>query len=961
MTEELLARARALYASGDKVAAVGIYDSILRDQPDEPRALCLRGLIHRDQGDILAAEKDFRRAIKVAPDMSLPYQLLGDLLHNAKHLIMAADVYERGLARQPDDIMLLGNLAHTRLGLGHFSVSLELSRRVVTLDPNNQESWFRIGSSLCRLGRFTEAIAPLREAIRRRADCLRSRAALYVALSRSGQTDDAERLLEETEPLFEARFEHLNQFNEVLVWLADTETAFRILSSFVTRHPDHADAWNLFARLQIVSGDEQVGNTMLAKAARLAPDDAETALTYGLQLFKFGDFKQGLELYRKRWKRQNRDPREGWWAIDAPAWQGEVLREGALQIWTEQGIGDLVMFAGFFAPLADFAPRVMIESISRFRRLFERSFPWAEIYQRDQLEQGFVQKRDVRAHAPTGDLPLLLNCDLENLPQRQGYLVPDAAMMWRLRERYRARFPGKTIVGISWRSGNKSSSTTRSAELEHWRKILTRLDLGFVSLQYGSVESEVAAVNDRFGADILVDPEIDPLMDLDAFAAQVAAVDLVISVDNSTVHFAGGLGKPCWVLLPFVADWRWLRDRSDTIWYDSLRLFRQKSPDAWGDLMDDLARALSHERLSENAALLSFMHRAAKQAANAPASNDAELLYRRILQINPQDAIALNGLGRIGLATGHVAEVRPFLAAAAAIAPVAPAFEYDVVRAEQMGRVEEHAASREIADWDGVRGSVTRLFLYSTGHLAGDIAAVAELAELRAEVGHVIVECHASLVPLLARTDRRISAFAAGSLSAAELAGFDVTGRLPLRGLLPAQTQHPKWLEADPVRAAAEAAKLREKCGDRKLVGIAWTQEGSWAGTTPADWLGVDDAEWRRIFALRGFGFVVLQERMEATTLANVAINPDSVVVVEPGYDLRRRPDNFAAALAAVDIVVAPLGATAWLATALGKACHLLAPREGGALPPCRNVYRQSRNGSWRRAIEDLIDAVQSQ
>lgn len=955
-----LESARTLYAQGDHLAAQQIYDDILAASPDEPRALCLRGLLHRDNGNILAAETCFRRAIKATPTLGLPYQLLGDLLHNAKHLVMAADTYEKGLTHEPDNLMLLGNLAHTRLGLGHFEVCLELSRRVIAQDSGSQESWFRVGASLCRLGRFQEAVEPLRQALMLRTDCLRSRAALCVALARTGRESEGAELITATEPLLETNFDHLNQFNEVLVWLGEAATAFRILDAFVSRHPDHAGAWNLLGRLHIVTGDERVGNDLLAKAVQLAPEDAETNLTLGLQLFKSGDFQRGLELYRQRWKKLEGDPREQWWQIPAPAWQGEVMREGALQIWTEQGIGDLAMFAGFFAPLADRAPRVMIETIARFRNLFERSFPWAEIYQRDQLEPDYVARRDVRAHAPIGDLPLLLGSDMENLPGRQGYLVPDAAQMWRLRERYQAEFPGKLIVGISWRSGNKTSATTRSAELDLWQEVLRSPGLGFVSLQYGSVVGEVAAVNQRLGSTILVDSEIDPLIDLDAFVAQVAAVDLIISVDNSTVHFAGALGKPCWTLLPFVADWRWLQNRADSIWYDSVRLFRQASPEDWAGVMSAVAAALSIEAPASDRDLCNFMHRAAAQANIAPASHDAELLYRRILQINPQDAVALNGLGRIGLGAGHAEEVRPLLAAAAALAPVRSAFAHDLARAEQGGMRIDHIASRGVPDWDGHRRPDARLFLYSSGNLADDIAAAAELVALRAEIGHLVVECHSSLVPLLARRHRRISVFESGSLSAEELAGFDVTGRMSL-GRMANQSQFSApWVAADPARVASERAEFVGHFGSRGIVGLAWTQEGVWAGVTHQEWLGADLTEFRHIFAQHGYGFVILQERADARALEAVSAGLDCPMVLDPSQDFLKRPDKFAAAVAAIDVLVTPIGATAWLAAALGKPVHVLVPAEivSAPIPPHRGLYPRSRNGSWKRAVQDIAVAL---
>lgn len=948
-----LQAARETYARGEHDAALAAYDRILDRAPDEPRALCLRGLIYRDRGDILAAERDFRRAVKVAPNMPLTYQLLGDLLHNAKHLVMAADIYEQGLACDPDNLPILGNLAHTRLGLGHYAACLELSQRVVGQDARQQESWFRIGASLCQLQRYGEAVAPLRKAVAQKSDCLRSRAALCVALQQSGKGAAAVKEMTAAAPYIETNFDYLTQFNEVLAWLNSTETALQVLRAYLDRHPDNAGAWTLLAKLYIVSGRELEGNALLEKAAALAPQDADIQLTLGLQQVKFGDYHAGLVRYRKRWEKPQLDPREGWWDIAAPAWDGAALPAGALQIWTEQGIGDLAMFAGCFDLLPDLAPRVMLETISRFRGLMQRSFPWAEIYQRDQLPVDFVQALDVRAHAPIGDLPLLLGLDLENLPSRDGYLIPDATTTWRLRERYLARFPGRLIVGISWRSGNKTSATTRSAELDLWRDILADTRYGFVSLQYGSVGGEIAVANAAFGSDIFHDPEIDPLIDLDQFAAQVAAVDLVISVDNSTVHFAGALGKRVWVLLPRIADWRWLDGRDDSIWYARARLFRQPSPSAWPAVMARVAAALAqHEATVARADLVAMMRRCADQLAYLGQSADAEVFLRRILQMDAEDAAALNGLGRIGLATGHVAEALPFLARAAFLAPQRTDYHYDLARAAPVAI----ARSGGLPDWSPDAEHQRRLYLWSEGILAQDIAASAALSGLRAELDALAVACHPALMPLLARQDLRLSVFSLDDVGAEDLAGLELSAQAPLAALQLADTVNAgPWLRADPARVAEQRAINRAQFGSRIVLGVVAQQEGSWAGVPGANWASLPPDLCAALSAVPDVGIVLL---------GNAAPWPAEVgpgIRLDPRLDLGGRADNYAAALAAVDLVIAVESAAAWLAAALGQPLFLCQGRTGwGMAPalPATAVFRQSSNGSWVRATAELLDAV---
>jgi ADP-heptose:LPS heptosyltransferase len=114
----------------------------------------------------------------------------------------------------------------------------------------------------------------------------------------------------------------------------------------------------------------------------------------------------------------------------------------------------------------------------------------------------------------------------------------------------------------------------------------------FVSLQYGDCREAVTEVRDRLGISIHIDPSVDALTDLDSFASQVAAVDLVLSIDNATVHMAGALGRPVWTLLPFAPDWRWGAQGDTTPWYPTMRLFRQTVAGNWSGVAEAAADAL---------------------------------------------------------------------------------------------------------------------------------------------------------------------------------------------------------------------------------------------------------------------------------------------------------------------------------------------------------------------------------
>jgi len=144
------------------------------------------------------------------------------------------------------------------------------------------------------------------------------------------------------------------------------------------------------------------------------------------------------------------------------------------------------------------------------------------------------------------------------------------------------------LVGISWVSRNVDIGEAKSMLLADWRPVIDIPGVTFVDLQYGDTASERKAFEEATGAKIIHDDGIDQMKDLDAFAAQVAAMDLVITVSNTTAHMAGGLGVPAWVMLHTAPLNCWLLGRTDSLWYPSARLFRQSRVGEWADVVERL-------------------------------------------------------------------------------------------------------------------------------------------------------------------------------------------------------------------------------------------------------------------------------------------------------------------------------------------------------------------------------------
>ena len=231
--------------------------------------------------------------------------------------------------------------------------------------------------------------------------------------------------------------------------------------------------------------------------------------------------------------------------------------------------------------------RCVVDCDSRLVTLFARSFP--EI----QVVSGLARAQSLEAvfaaHLPSGSLPALFRPSESSFAAAtSSYLISDSMM----RNQFRAKYAdGRPLIGIAWQTNNQETGRERSLDLSLLAPLLSRPDLRFVSLQYGDFDSlEDQALRAR--AHLVIDRTVDQLTYIDRFAAQVAAMDMVITIDNSTAHMAGALGVPVWVLLPHLPEWRWMLDREDSPWYPTMRLLRQRRTGDWKPVIARLEEQL---------------------------------------------------------------------------------------------------------------------------------------------------------------------------------------------------------------------------------------------------------------------------------------------------------------------------------------------------------------------------------
>ena len=263
-------------------------------------------------------------------------------------------------------------------------------------------------------------------------------------------------------------------------------------------------------------------------------------------------------------------------------------------VWGEQGVGDEIMFASMITMLNQRTDQVIVESDERLIPLFRRSVTGIEFIARENPANERLLDKNIDYQIPMGSLGQWLWKDEDDFPSEGTFLVSCPVRTLLLRTKYKELADGKLLVGISWKSANRYFGNAKSTSLTYWQNFLSKFqkDCFFINLQYGDVKHEIDQFIQQTGIQVYFDDEIDSLVDLDDFAAQVMALDLVISTSSTTVHMAGALGKPVWTLLHYVPDWRWMMEGEDTLWYPTMRLFRQTETIDWAGVLQKVGNTL---------------------------------------------------------------------------------------------------------------------------------------------------------------------------------------------------------------------------------------------------------------------------------------------------------------------------------------------------------------------------------
>ena len=600
----------------------------------------------------------FDAAIVLKPDHATAHVCRGVMLSALGRKDEALLSYESALEYEPKNTDALNN-AGTLLGeLKRHNEAIDHYRRALAVHPDYVEALNNLAVSLAAIGRRDDALESYASAIRLKPsypDAIKNRAELLAIMGRNQESlkayDEVMALMPAVAEIYNNRSTVLGALNRHQEALAGYDEALRL-------KPGYVDALNnrgiTLAALRRFDEALQCFRT----ASSLQPDHVNAHWNEGLTLLRQGKFKEGWEKHEWRWQKPEFEQHKH--GFTQPQWRGEDDIAGkTLLLITEQGYGDILHFCRYVPLLLARGAKILLFVPEALASLMQSSFPQVTVLSKVSAFPPFDY------HCPLLSLPLAFDTTLETIPSATPYLrVADA-----LRTQWQQRLVGieKLRVGIVWAgSASHKNDHNRSIAFNQFQKLLQAPNAHFFSLQKEVPVHEQQALHAMPNVTLL-GGELSTFADT---AAAIEALDLVISVDTSVAHLAAALGKPTWILLPYISDWRWLPGHKDSPWYPKASVYWQPDIDQWNATLDQVANDLEHYVVparpastvgASNTDTASFAPLSVDEAVRSALEfhregnlADAEIICKTVLQIQPQHFDALQLMGTLHLQQNRV-------------------------------------------------------------------------------------------------------------------------------------------------------------------------------------------------------------------------------------------------------------------------------------------------------------------
>ena len=492
-----------------------------------------------------------------------------------------------------NDLWLLNVLAISLAKQNKFLRASKCFHSILALDPEGYNSHFNLARLFHDKGDDEKVIEFCSKSLKMHPDHLGSINLLVIINLKKGNLSKS--LIEK----------QLNIAKKILIKDPINKLALKCISHSLAELGDYKAALNTLNKLEQNYGyNPKLYNdlgTCLIELGRYseARDKlflSETNLgkyNLGMLDFKEGNYKDGWLGYEFGLKENIRKIKNLSKKFDVlPQWKIEKTA-GPLLIIGEQGLGDEIMFSTMFPEIIKKVNSIYLITDKRLHGLFSRTYPEINIIK----DQDLFDIKKLNFRIAMGSLGKFFRQTREDFFYSEKRLLkPLNSSINALKSKY--NFDKKKLyIGLSWHTTNLSHGSRRNIKLAEIVKAFKELNVSFINLQYGDHTHEIKQASNKFKKEIFLSEEGDNKSDIDILAAKISLCDYVVSIDNSTAHLAGSLGVNTLLILPEVSDWRWQVRGKDSLWYNSIRLFRNNSKFNWNETLEELKNYILNSNL----------------------------------------------------------------------------------------------------------------------------------------------------------------------------------------------------------------------------------------------------------------------------------------------------------------------------------------------------------------------------
>lgn len=582
-TNYFLQKASSLIEAGNFDAALHILRQILKKTTGNADAIKLMSIAEAQLGNHTIALDYINKYILISPKNSLAHCIKGNILHSLNLNDDALESYKFAIKRDPLNAEAHNNLGNLYQNLTMSQEALIHYRKAVQLEFKNPFFHVNLGNLLLKLKLFDDALIAFERGASLEARYFEAWFGKACALIELSRFDDALVAIESALSLSPVNSDALVNKAVILINLGKYQTGLNLLDDINLSNPKIPAVWsNRGTALEgLARFHEAIESYEIASKIEPEFDDANSNLQnakYSLACLNLREFNflDGWIGYESRWASKGNSSTPI--LSLSPEWQGEAANN-SLYIWAEQGIGDQILYSSMFHDLEKFPQKKVVTVNKKLVPIFQRSFPDFQIIEKGiKIPDGLYDQ-----HIAMGSLGKYLRKELESFKNKTTpYLIDDEDKTESIKKNKKI-FDGNKICGLSWRSSNSKVGEVKSINLSDLELIFKIRGLNFVNLQYGNVSDELEESYGNYGVRVNEIPELNLYEDVDGLLSLIKACDIVITTSNTTAHLAGALGVETLLLIPYSIGrfWYWHDIDGVSLWYPSIRVFKQENPGDW--------------------------------------------------------------------------------------------------------------------------------------------------------------------------------------------------------------------------------------------------------------------------------------------------------------------------------------------------------------------------------------------